>query len=185
MGDVETDRLSLRTDRLVLRQWEAADLDGLARMYSDPQVTRYLGDGRCLTRAETAEMIGIMQRHWDEQGFGLWAATVKESDALIGRIGLAVPSFLPEVLPAVEVGWVLDRAFWGRGLATEGARACLEFGFTTLELDRIISICNAGNVASERVMVKLGMRLERETVHPGLGLPVKVYAISRPELVRA
>lgn len=86
----------------------------------------------------------------------------------------------PEVMPAVEIGWRLGRRHWGHGMATEAARAVLDFGFTDGGLDRIISIHQTGNDASGRIIQKLGMQLDRETTDVR-GRPVRVYAISRDE----
>jgi RimJ/RimL family protein N-acetyltransferase len=95
--------------------------------------------------------------HWNVNGFGTWAAVLTRSARLIGYIGLSIPSWLPQVLPAVEVGWRLHPDCWGRGLATGRRTASLRHGFETLELDRIISIFTPYNRASRRVMEKLGM----------------------------
>ena len=92
--------------------------------------------------------------------------------------GLNTPYSLPEVLPAVEIGWRLGRLYWGQGIATEAARAALEFGFTDRGLDRIVSIHQLGNDASGRIMQKLGMQLDRE-ITDSRGRRVRIYAINR------
>lgn len=94
---------------------------------------------------------------------------------------LAVPNFLPEVLPSVEIGWRLRRAHWGRGYATEAARPVLHYGFTEAGLDRIVSIPWAENLASIRVMEKLGLRFSHETVVPANGVRVAVHALDRAD----
>jgi RimJ/RimL family protein N-acetyltransferase len=99
---------------------------------------------------------------------------------MIGFTGLAIPDFLPEIMPAVEIGWRLARAHWDRGYATEAARAALAFGFERVGLDRIVSVYAVGNEASGNVMRKIGMHLDRETTHPASGRAVRVYAIERP-----
>jgi RimJ/RimL family protein N-acetyltransferase len=98
----------------------------------------------------------------------------------MGFVGLAIPDFLPEIMPAVEIGWRLSRANWGNGYATEGARAVLAFGFGALDLERIVSVHAVGNDPSGNVMRKIGMHLDRETTHPRNGRAVRVYAIDRP-----
>lgn len=95
---------------------------------------------------------------------------------LAGFTGLNTPNSWPEILPAVEIGWRLGRQHWGRGIATEAARAALNFGFTDRGLDRVLSICRTGNDASENIMRKLGMHLDRDTTAP-TGYPVRVYAL--------
>jgi RimJ/RimL family protein N-acetyltransferase len=168
---------SLETPRLVLRRWRSDDLDWFAAVNAQPEVMRYIHDGRTLDRAATAERLALYQQHWEENGFGLYAVQVKETGEPAGFTGLAVPAFLPEIMPAVEIGWRLGRAHWGRGLATEAARAVVAHARTGLGLRRLVSIHVVGNEASARIMVKLGMSLERETVQPNTGRQVRVYAM--------
>jgi len=168
---------SLETARLLLRPWQSTDLDPFAAINADPEVMRYIHDGRTLDRAATAERLARYRRHWNEHGFGLYAVEVKETGELAGFTGLAVPAFLPEIMPAVEIGWRLGRAYWGRGLATEAARSVVAHARAGLGLRRLVSIHVVGNEASARVMVKLGMTLDRETVQPDTGRPVRVYAM--------
>jgi RimJ/RimL family protein N-acetyltransferase len=98
---------------------------------------------------------------WDSCGFGLWLAIERATSRTIGYVGISVPTFLPEVLPAVEIGWRLDPAAWGMGYASEGARAALDESFTTLALEEVCSVPQVGNPKSSRVCERLGMRLER------------------------
>jgi RimJ/RimL family protein N-acetyltransferase len=149
----------LVTRRLVLRPWREDDLDRYAQIFGDPEVTRYLGDGAPLTRAQSEERIAYLVSHWREHGFGHWAVEDRATESLIGRIGLLHHPDWREDPDNVEVGWTLARAFWGRGLATEGALASLRYGFETLDLDRIISITSPTNRASRRVMEKVGLTL--------------------------
>jgi RimJ/RimL family protein N-acetyltransferase len=173
--------IELCTDRLLLRQWRDDDLDALVEMYADPEVMRYIRDGAVQSRAETAAHLDRMRQHWDEHGFGLFAAESVETGRLTGWVGLAVPYFLPEVMPTVEIGWRLARPFWGAGLATEGARAALRFGLVDRALDRLVSIRQVENVRSARVMEKLGLTFDRRTTTPGNDRTVDVYAISRTQ----
>jgi RimJ/RimL family protein N-acetyltransferase len=170
----------IQTDRLVLRRWDlAGDLDAFAAMSADPEVMKFIGDGSTHDRAQSAERIEAFERMWQERGFGLFALERLDSGELIGFTGLAIPDFLPEIMPAVEIGWRLGRAHWGYGFATEAAQAALTFGFDRVGLDRVVSVHAVGNDASGRVMQKLGMHLDRETVHPTHGIAVRVYAIDR------
>ncbi|WP_433788719.1 GNAT family N-acetyltransferase [Actinoplanes sp. CA-252034] len=171
--------IELRTERLVLRQWKDDDVDALAPMYADPEVMRYIRDGSVQSREETAAHLDRMRQHWDEHGFGLFAAELAATGELTGWVGLAVPHFLPEVMPAVEIGWRLGRSFWGAGLATEGARAALRFGLVDQGLERLVSIRQVANVRSARVMEKIGLTFDRRTTVPGNGQVVDVYAITR------
>ncbi|MBE1490883.1 GNAT family N-acetyltransferase [Plantactinospora soyae] len=168
----------LKTDRLTLRGWRDDDLDALAVMNADPEVMRYIMDGSVRDRRQSAEGLRKMVATWEERGYGLFAVEIRDSGVLIGWAGLTVPDFLPEVMPAVEIGWRLDRASWGCGYATEAARAAMRFGFLDCGLDRIISIRQVENARSARVMEKLGLAYEFETVVPGHDLPVAVHAIT-------
>lgn len=110
-----------------------------------------------LARAESDWLADRIARHFDVHGFGLWAAEVRETGAFAGFIGLSVPIFRAHFVPCVEIGWRLDPAWWNRGLATEGARAVLRYGFETLGLEEILSFTVPDNLPSRRVMEKLGM----------------------------
>jgi RimJ/RimL family protein N-acetyltransferase len=167
------------TERLRLRRFRAGDAEAYAAINADPLVVRYLG-GKIDPPASDDQLARIMG-HWDEHGFGLWAAELRDGDRMIGFVGLSIPGFLPAVLPAVEVGWRLASEVWGRGLATEGGRAAIEWGFGGLGLDRIISIIDPDNIASLRVAEKLGMRAGRDEVHPPSGRRLRVYERSRQE----
>lgn len=169
----------LETDRLIVRRWVADDLDPYAAMCALPDVMRYIGDGSVRTRAECADNITHFNGENDAGGFGLMALELKQGNQFIGFCGLAVPGFLPEILPAVEIGWRLDPAFWGKGLASEAAQAVLAHGFEAMGLDQIVSVCQIDNDASSNIMRKLGMALDRQTVTPDRGTDVYVYAISR------
>ncbi|MDJ0343408.1 GNAT family N-acetyltransferase [Streptomyces sp. H10-C2] len=169
------------TPRLILRRWHDDDLAAMADINADPQVMRWIGDGSVRDLERTAEDIERWEEEWDEEGFGLFAVELLASGELAGFTGLSVPDFLPEVLPAVEIGWRLGQQFWGQGYASEAAHATLEFALQDRGLDRVISICQVGNDASENVMRKLGMVPERETAHPVYGLPLRVHSIDLTE----
>jgi RimJ/RimL family protein N-acetyltransferase len=171
---------TLETERLVLRAWEARDLDPYAALCADPEVMRFIGSGTPQTREQAGAAMASFRDTWDERGFGLWCVTRPGEDRCLGFVGLAVPEFLPEVMPAVEIGWRLARAEWGHGYATEAAAAARDFAFGAAGLDRIVSIAQPANHASTGVMRKIGMTLERATIHPARGVPVVVYEQPRP-----
>ncbi|WP_089156167.1 GNAT family N-acetyltransferase [Micromonospora sp. NBS 11-29] len=170
---------SLRTARTELRPWRTADVPEMAAINADPEVMRWIGDGSVLDHQRTADRVAAYRRHWAEHGFGLYALTLRPTGEFAGFVGLAVPDFLPEILPSVEIGWRLARRHWGRGLATEAARAVRDHAFGPLGLDRLVSVHQIGNVASERVMRKLGMTPERDTVDPANGRPLRVHELRR------
>jgi ribosomal-protein-alanine N-acetyltransferase len=165
----------LETERLILRCLTLDDLDALAALYRDPDVRKYFPEGT-LTREETREELEwIIDVYYGQYGFGLWATIDRETGELIGRSGL-----LPWTIDGsseVEVAYLLAKAYWGRGLGTEAAKAVLEYGFERLRLSRLICLTHPLNEASIKVAGKIGMTLERETVMDGE--PTLVYSKSR------
>jgi RimJ/RimL family protein N-acetyltransferase len=172
----------VETERLRLRPWRAADdLPALAALNADAEVMRWVAPNRPLRADESAALLERIEDHWRAHGYGLWAVEPRaDSAGCIGFAGLAVPSFLPEVLPAVEVGWRLDRAWWGRGLATEAAAASIAYGFETLGLRSVVSIIDAGNERSLRVAEKLGMRPAPDRLHPVTRRRLRVMQLGTP-----
>ncbi|MEV7024733.1 GNAT family N-acetyltransferase [Kitasatospora sp. NPDC093558] len=173
--------VTIETPRLILRRWREEDVAPMAAINGDPEVMRWIADGKPLEEADSHRFSAMVEQRWEDEGFGLFAVEVRETGELAGFTGLAVPRFLPEVLPAVEVGWRLARTFWGRGFATEAAREAVRFAFEDCGLDRLVSIAQIGNTASERVMDKLGMRVERETTTPATGRRVRVHELTREQ----
>ena len=145
------------TSRLLLRPWSESDLDDYAQMLADPEVMRYLThEYGPLSREEAAQAHARILRHWQERGFGAWAALEKASGRWAGKIGLNHLTNWPGP-NTVEVEWQLKVPFWGHGYATEGGRAAVHHGFDTLGLDRIISITVPHHAASQNVMRKCGL----------------------------
>lgn len=172
---------NIETSRLILRRPVPEDVGPLAEMNADPEVMKYIGDGRVRTFQQTAAGIQRAISDWDEHGYGLFSMNRRDTGDYVGWVTLAEPAFLPEVLPAVEIGWRLAPRHWGQGFATEGAREVLRFGFESCGLDEIVSIRHIENGASRRVMEKLGLHFDFETAVPAHGQPVAVHSISRTE----
>lgn len=124
------------------------------------------------TRDEMVADIERYERHWDEHGFGLWAAEEKETGMVIGRVGLAYHRVWSD---DPEVGWLIDTPWQGQGLATEAGAACVSYGFDELGVDRIVSICTAENIPSRRVMEKLGFRAWQPVRDEKLGLDLLLH----------
>ncbi|MEA2284619.1 MAG: hypothetical protein QOJ21_662 [Solirubrobacteraceae bacterium] len=158
---------ALTTARLRLRRWRPAeDADAFAALNADPAVMRYIPPFRPLTRTESDDLLTRLARHWEQHGHGLWVVDELDGAPCIGFAGLAVPAFLPAVLPAVEVGWRLGPRWWGRGLATEAGSASIGHARDVLGLASVVSIIDEHNAASLRVAEKLGMTRGRDRLHP-------------------
>ena len=152
-----------------------SDLDAYAGMCADPQVMRYIGAGATLTRSEAWRNIALVLGHWHLRGYGLWAVEEQCSGEFVGRVGC----FNPDGWPGLEVGWMLRRESWGRGYATEAARAAIRFAFSELDQPRVISLIQPDNDASIRVAERLGeMPDGRVNV---LGHDALLYSISREQ----
>jgi RimJ/RimL family protein N-acetyltransferase len=174
---------TLESQRLRLRGWTVADVEPYAALCADADVMRYIGDGSVRSRDESAQQLDAFTRAWKDRGFGLWCVAPRETDACIGFVGLAIPDFLPEIMPAVEIGWRLARNAWHQGYATEAALAVRDYGFSTVGVDRLVSVAHADNVASHDVMHRIGMTIERRTRHPAHGFDVVVYELKAPSLI--
>lgn len=149
---------TLTTDRLVLRAFVQRDLDEYAAIIGDPEVTKYLGDGKPLSRMEAWRQMAMILGHWTLLGHGLWAVEDRSTGALMGRIGCQQP----EGFPGFEVAYTLGRAFWGRGFAREGAAAALSYARNVLGRTNIISVIRPANAGSIRVSQSLGGVLDGE-----------------------
>lgn len=169
---------TLETARLVLRPLAMDDLDALAPLHAQETFWRY-PFGRGWPREETEAFLERTLARYADPGIGVCALVVRDGGELAGWAGLAVPQFLPEILPAVEVGWRLGNQFWGRGYATEAGAEWVRYGFDVLDLDGIVSIYEPDNAASGAVMRRLGFAHARDTVDPERGIPLRVMVRRR------
>jgi RimJ/RimL family protein N-acetyltransferase len=148
-------------------------------MNADPEVMRYIGRGRAMTREESDALSARLGEHWETHGFGLWALLEKPAARFVGFAGLSHPTFVPELAHEVEVGWRLRRDAWGHGYATEAAVCAVKAGFERLGLERIISLPHAQNERSRRVAERIGLAFERLVTHPQYGFDLAVYLVQR------
>jgi RimJ/RimL family protein N-acetyltransferase len=177
----------LETERLILRKPELGDREGYAEIWGDPEVVRFLS-GRTLSADEIPEAIKRMLKQWDRHGVGLFSVLRKDDERLIGRVGYLLwdperwVNAMHEELESpleLEIGWVVARAVWGQGYATEAAIACRDHAFGPLGRNRVISLIAPENVASIRVAEKVGERYERDVdIGASVG-PVGVYALEK------
>jgi len=158
--------LQLDTERLRLRQWNAADREPFAQLNADPRVMEFFPSP--LARAESDAMADRCEALLRSRGWGLWAVELKSSRRFVGFIGLHVPSDELPFSPCTEIGWRLAHDCWGIGLATEGAKAAIRAGFEVLGLDEIVSFTAKLNLRSRAVMERLGMRHSQDFEHPAI-----------------
>ncbi|MDP1820544.1 MAG: GNAT family N-acetyltransferase [Acidimicrobiales bacterium] len=180
----------LCTDRLRLRRWQPEDLEPFAALNDDPVVMEHFPSRP--SGAESDAMVERIEAAFGRDGYGLWAVEVVASGRFAGFTGLWPATFEAPFTPAVEVGWRLARWSWGRGVATEAARAALADGFARLAVDEIVSFTSVGNERSRRVMQKLGMTHDPhdDFEHPALpaGHPLRrhvLYRLGRPREAEA
>ncbi len=145
----------LETDRLILRRWTEADVDPFAAINADPKVMEYFPAP--LSEEQTRQMIGRIEDGFQTNGFGLYAAELKETAEMIGFIGCSIPNFEAPFMPCIEIGWRLGSAYWGKGLAPEGALAVLADMFSRPDIEEIVSFTASLNKKSMSVMKKIGM----------------------------
>jgi RimJ/RimL family protein N-acetyltransferase len=162
----------IETERLLLRRVETRDHDAIHRLNADADFTRHLAGVQ--TREQSEGHIARWERHWAEHGFGILAVEWRETGELLGRVGIQYHVTWPD---DPEVGWALDPAWWGRGIATEAGAACVEWGHGELGFDRLVSITTDPNLASRSVMRKLGFRFH--TTVPSQGGPLMVHRRDR------
>ena len=175
------DMIVLATERLLLRGWQPSDRPPFSRLNADPRVMQFMPG--CLSREESDLVVDGIESHFLERGFGLYAAELRQDHSFIGFVGLAVPSFHAHFTPCVEIGWRLSADYWGRGLATEGARKVVQHAFAVIGLEELVSFTVPANIRSRRVMEKLGMTYhpEDDFDHPRLpeGHPLRPHVLYR------
>jgi len=145
----------VETDRLILRQWCQEDLEPFAKLNADPRVMEYFPGLK--TQEESDTSVKLMSDHIHKFGWGFWAVSLTQTDEFIGFIGIEDVHFQAAFTPAVEIGWRLAFDYWGKGYATEGARAALRYGFENLHLPEIVSFTAVKNMKSRAVMERIGM----------------------------
>jgi 3-dehydroquinate dehydratase/shikimate dehydrogenase len=145
----------IKTDRLLLRSWCEQDLAPFAELNADPRVMQYFQGLK--SRQESDQSVQLMSQHINRCGWGFWAVCLIQTGEFIGFIGLEDVYFKAPFTPAVEIGWRLAFDYWGKGYATEGALASLQYGFETLKLEEIVSFTAVQNMRSRAVMGRIGM----------------------------
>ncbi|WP_087461642.1 GNAT family N-acetyltransferase [Oleiphilus messinensis] len=171
---------SLKSQRLILRPWRISDLPDFARLNADVEVMKYFP--ACLSERESNAVAERINKLILKHGWGFWALHCINDDRFIGFTGLHQPSGALPFSPCIEIGWRLDRQYWGKGLATEAARCALQFAFGELALDQVVSFTAVANHRSQAVMQRLGMKRDAENFfHPDLppGHPLSEHVLYR------
>lgn len=158
--------MEIHTERLLLRPWRDQDLAPFRALGADPAVMEFFPAP--LSAAESDVLASQLMAEFTPRGWGMWAIEAPGSAGFIGTVGLKIPVVPLPFSPCVEVAWRLGRAHWGKGFATEAARAALDFGFDHLGLPEIVSFTARSNVRSKAVMERLGMEADGEFDHPAL-----------------
>lgn len=168
----------IETERLLLRRFTPEDAEDNYRIYADPENMRFMGSPPESVEAERDNIRRHIDGYYDRHGFGLWAVVLREDGRLVGRCGLLRQPL--EGAQVVELSYLLDRHYWGRGLATEAARAVVKLGFEKYGLPRVVAFIHPENAASVRVALRVGMRHERDVDFREFGR-VALYALDAPE----
>lgn len=171
----------IQTSRLILRNWTKEDMEPFAALNQDPRVMEFFPG--LISRQDSDQFVKIVSDHISDFGWGFWAASLIETGEFIGFIGLKNVSFTAHFIPAVEVGWRLAFKHWGKGYATEGAKAALKYAFETLQLGEVVSFTTTQNIRSRHVMEKIGMHHDPKDDfdHPKLseGHPLRRHVLYR------
>lgn len=169
----------IETQRLILRHFTPNDADELYRIYSHPELFEYMmneiSTEKLLLWKQTKSIINSIIENWQKYPFGVWAAVHKKNQKLIGHCGF---KFLDNTRE-VQIGYLLLKSYWGRGLATEASLAALQYGFEIARLERIVAVAKPENIASRRVMEKVGMKYEKDAYH--YNNHVVYYSITRSQ----
>jgi len=176
----------ISTERLILRNWCDTDIEPFVQMNSDARIMKYFPN--VLNRLQTIEFVQKIQQHFDKYTYGLFAVEEKLNREFIGFIGFSHPQFESFFTPCIEIGWRLSATYWNKGLATEGALACLEYGFSILNFNNIYSFTSVHNLPSISVMKKIGLKHHGDFDHPKINkdnwlYKHTLYSISQSERV--
>lgn len=154
----------ITTNRLILREWDENDIPELIKMNQDVEVMKYFPS--VLSESQSWAFYARVQKHFQENGFGLFVVEDKMRRNFLGYTGFMIANFEASFTPCVEIGWRMNQQYWGNGYATEAAKACLEYAFDELRIQKIFSFTSIHNHKSEAVMQRIGMKKIGEFSHP-------------------
>jgi RimJ/RimL family protein N-acetyltransferase len=175
-------QFTIETNRLGLRNWIESDITPFASMCEDPEVMKHFPS--VVSKADATAFVRSYQQHFEEFGFTYFAVEELNGGEFIGFVGIKHQTYESPFTPCVDIGWRLKRSAWGKGYATEAAKACLEFAFESAKLEEIFAMCTNTNAPSESVMKKIGMEKAGTFEHPAIAAnsllnPCLAYRIGR------
>ncbi len=176
MKNNSNEKIITQTERLIIRQFQDSDLEALAQILGKPEVMKFSPVGELSKEMTRIRMQGYIDSY-EKHGYGKWAVIHRESGRLIGYCGIAVTDIEGKL--ENELGYRFDPDFWGQGLATEAAKACLQYGFDQLNFDYVLAIVEPENYGSVRVLEKIGMEFVKESNSVWQGKVVSIYQVMR------
>ena len=174
--------IHLETDRLLIRDLTEQDIDGIFVLDSDPEVHRYLGNKPITKKEEALHYIEGVKKQYKERRIGRWAVEIKETGEFTGWCGLRLYSdyTFNNLTNFHDIGYRLQRKFWGKGYATEASKACLQYAWNTMKLDTVYGITEKGNEASHNVLLKIGLNYLEDFHYEPDNMMLRWYSISKP-----
>jgi len=166
---------TIETPRTFLRAFNEDEAKSLHAILSEPGVLRYFPSSNPPSLERVEKLIESQSRHWEERGYGWWAVADQKGDTLIGWCGLG---FLEDT-EEIEIKYLFKRSHWGKGIATETALVCLEYGYREVDLDTIIGLTHLENIASQRVLEKIGLSFRNQAEY--FGMACRRFTITREE----
>jgi RimJ/RimL family protein N-acetyltransferase len=171
----------LETDRLILRNIQLSDIEGMFELDSDPEVHKYLGNKPFTVKSQTENNIKEIIKQYESYGIGRWALVNKQTNEFMGWSGLKFNTItINGFTNCYDVGYRIIKRFWGKGYATESSIAALDYGFNTLNLDTIFGITEKDNIASHHILLKIGLNYIEDFYDDKLNLNLRWYNISKP-----
>ncbi|MEL6972223.1 MAG: GNAT family N-acetyltransferase [Bacteroidota bacterium] len=176
-------KVFVETDRFLMREFLESDVDELFLLESDPEVYRYLGMPAVASKDQMPEMIAYVRQQYVDNGIGRWVVIEKDTGVLVGWSGLKYETVVQPGQPYFDLGYRFRREYWGKGIASETARASLDYGFKVMQLEQICAAAHIENIGSNRVLQKMGMR-QGELFHFE-GMPHNWYLLDRQDWGRS
>ncbi|MBT8275171.1 MAG: GNAT family N-acetyltransferase [Bacteroidia bacterium] len=171
--------IHIETDRLILRDMEEYDVEGIFALDSDPDVHEYLGKNPITTMKQAREVIDYVRNQYKKHGIGRWAVIDKKTNDFIGWSGLKFETTVREEFDYYDLGYRFRKKYWGKGIATETAIASLKYGFEKLKLDEISGAADVDNLASNKILQKVGLKYVETFNYEGI--PHHWYTLKRSE----